>query len=184
METDNQIITQIHAGKPQAFALLYEKYVDKIYAFIYYKTHHKQTAEDITSFTFTKALENIHQFKPHKGSFQAWLYQIARNNVNDFYRNHHFSKSIEDAWDIATTEDIERDVDLRNQLAEIKQGLQQLSSSQRDIVILRVWQNLSYAEIAAITGKSVNACKMDFSRATHSLRKEFQLAILLFFLLH
>lgn len=180
--SDNTLISKIHAGEAEAFAALYEKYVDKIYAFIYYKTHHKQAAEDITSQTFMKALEKIAQFKIEKGTFQAWLYQIARNNVIDYYRSFKPESDIEDAWDISASEDIERDVDLRKQLAEIQKGLETLTASQRDIVILRVWQGLSYAEIAEIVGKSAEACKVDFSRASKLLRKEFALVALIFFL--
>jgi RNA polymerase sigma-70 factor (ECF subfamily) len=180
--SDNAIISKIHAGEAEAFTALYEKYVDKIYAFIYYKTHHKQVAEDLTSQTFMKALEKIQQFQTDKGTFQAWLYQIARNNVIDHYRSFKPASDIEDAWDLSTAEDIERDVDLRSQLAEIQKGLETLTAAQRDIVILRVWQGLSYAEIAEIVDKSAEACKVDFSRASGKLRKEFALVALIFFL--
>jgi len=178
---DNAIISKIHAGNAEAFTVLYEKYVKKIYAFIYYKTHHKQAVEDITSQTFMKALEKISQFKIEKGTFQAWLYQIARNNVCDYYRSLKPASDIEDAWDLSTKEDIPRDTDLRKQLEEIQKGLQKLSATQRDIVILRVWQGMNYAEIAEIVGKSPEACKVDFSRVSNKLRKEFALVALIFF---
>jgi len=177
-------VERVQAGDKNAFGELYEIYIKKIYDFIYYKTHHHQTAEDLTSLVFVKALEKINNFKiDETSSFQAWLYQIARNTVIDYYRTDKKQINIEDVWDLAQDEDFEFDLDTKMQLEEIKKHLANLKSKQRDIVIMRVWQEMSYKEIAAIMGESEANCKMIFSRALVKLKEEMPLAVLLSFLL-
>ncbi len=164
------------------FIKLYEKYVDKIYRFIYYKTQHKETAEDITSSAFLKALESFGSFDPEKASFQTWLYTIARNSVIDFYRSRKPALNIEDVWGLSKEEDIERDLDTAQKLREVEKYLKKLKPEQREIVVLRVWEELSYKEIAQITGKNEGTCKMSFSRSIKQLREEMPLHLFLFLL--
>jgi len=166
------IIDRCQAGQLDDFALLYDAYIRKIYDFIYYKTHHQETAEDLTSRTFMKALEKISSFRAHKGTFQSWLYQIARNTVIDHYRTNKKDTNLDDVWDLADGQDIERDLDAKMQLKEVEDYLAKLKPEQRDVIILRVWQGLSYKEIAGIMNKSEGSCKMAYSRAIHALRQE------------
>jgi RNA polymerase sigma-70 factor (ECF subfamily) len=165
------------------FTILYDQYVDKIYRFIYYKTHHKETAEDLTSVAFVKALNSFSSFDQNKGGFSAWIYKIARNTVIDFYRSKKTLINIDDVWDLSDNQDIEREVDASLKLAEVKKYLKNLSSEQRDVIILRVWEGLSYKEIAAVLGKSENSCKMMFFRTIKKLKEEMPLVLFLCLLL-
>ncbi|PIR94808.1 RNA polymerase subunit sigma-24, partial [Candidatus Falkowbacteria bacterium CG10_big_fil_rev_8_21_14_0_10_37_6] len=153
----------------------------KIYDFIYFKTHHKETAQDLTSIVFVKAMQKINTFD-NKSNFSAWLYRIARNTVIDHFRVLKKDKNIDDIWDLADNSDIAQDIDIKNKLAEVKKYLKNLKSDQRDIVIMRLWQNMSYAEIAQTLGKSEDSCKMSFSRTIKNLRGEFILAMLVLFI--
>ena len=174
---ESTIIRECQKGNLEKFSYLYDQYIQKIYDFIYYKTLHKQTAEDLTSKTFMKALEKIGSFTMEKGSFSSWLYRIARNNVIDHYRTQKHDSNIDDVWDLSDQKDIKADLDIKNKLAEVEKYLLKLSSDQREIVIMKLWDNLSYNEIAEITGKSVAACKMSFSRTLTKLRSEMALMI-------
>lgn len=167
---ESEIITACQQGDTSHFSALYDRYIEKIYRFIYYKTHHRETAEDLTSMTFIKALERIGTFNHTKAHFSTWLYQIARNTVIDHYRAHRPSSDIEDAWDLEDKTDTIRDVDLALKLEVIEKYMKLLSPQHRDIIILRIWQELSYEEIAAIVGSTEAASKMMFSRAIHTLR--------------
>lgn len=182
-QSEQKLITECQQGDLEKFGLLYDKYIKKIYDFIYYKTTHKETAEDLTSQTFFKALDKIGGFDSSKGTFQAWLYQIARNTVIDFYRTKKKEANIEDIWDLAGNDDLERDVDTKEKLAKVEKYIAKLKSEQREIIIMRVWQDMSYQEIAATMGKSEASCKMMFSRAMAVLRKEMPLALFIFLLL-
>ena len=154
------------------FGELYKTHIDKIYRFVYFKTHHKQTAEDIVSQTFFKALQNIKDFDPGKGKFSSWLYRIARNLVIDHYRTRKSEIDIYDIWDLADTQDIKRDAELKDKLKQVEKYLKIMPGEQRDVILMRVWGGMYYKEIAEIIGKSEDNCKMIFSRAINKLRKE------------
>lgn len=178
MQNDSKLVQRFQNGDADAFGLLYDAYAKKIYDFIYYRTHHRETAEDLVSDVFMKALAAIKNFDADKGTFSAWLYRIARNRVIDHYRTAKSVEDIEDVWDaLASGEDVARDADTRERLAKAEKLVAKLPPAQRDVVIMRAWDQLSYAEIAEILGKSEAACKMSFSRAVASLRLEAPLAM-------
>ena len=165
------------------FGQFYDEYINKIFNFIYYKTHHKETAEDLTSETFIKALDKLDMFNENKGSFSTWLYRIARNTVIDFYRTKKDNINIDDVWDLSTDEDVLRDLDTAKKLEDIKKYLKILKSEQREIVILRVWEEMSYREISKVMGKSEASCKMAFSRTIKVLKEKMPLSVFLTMLL-
>ncbi|MFH1522205.1 MAG: RNA polymerase sigma factor [Patescibacteria group bacterium] len=184
MERDEfKIINNCRKGNLKEFGKLYDNYIDKIYNFIYYKTFHKETAEDLVSQTFFKALEKINKYSPEIGSFSSWLYQIARNTVIDYYRTKKETNNIEDIWDLKDNTDLERDEGVKQKLEDVQKYLSALNKEQREIVIMRVWDELSYKEIAEITGKSEASLKMTFSRTINKLRQEMPLEILILLLL-
>ena len=139
------------------FIKIYEKHFTHLYRFIYYKTYHKETAEDIASHVFLKAFENIDNYDSAKGSVSSWLYRIARNLVIDHYRIKHKTININDVWDLAGKDNVEIDVQNKEQLESIKEILNTLPLSQRDIVIMRIWQDMPYKEIAEVLRRFKNA---------------------------
>jgi RNA polymerase sigma-70 factor (ECF subfamily) len=163
----------------EEFADVYDTHTEKIYRFIYYKTFRRETAEDLTSQTFLRALERIEQFDPGRGSITVWLYRIARNLVIDHFRARKSTVNIDDVWDLASSENVECDAENRMRLREIGEALGRLPAEQRDIVILRIWQDVPYREIALIMEKSEAACKMLFSRVMARLRSEVGAAVVL-----
>lgn len=171
-------------GDKESFIKLYDYFVRPIYRFIYYKTHHRETAEDLTSQVFMQALDKIKNFNPDKGVFSGWLYQIARNCIIDHYRSRRFTTPIEDAFDISDNTDIAYDTEIRMRLKEVEVHIKKLTGEQRDIVIMRVWQEMSYAEIAAALGKTEASCKMMFARVIKKLQTELPMAALLFLLIY
>lgn len=178
-----QLIRDAQAGNRYAFASLYDAYLDRVYRYIYFRTHHKETAEDLAASVFVKALEKLPSFDPGKAGFTTWLYAIARNALTDHYRRQKPDVDVEDVWDtLASGEDIPADTDVRARLAKVQELMKDLPAAQREIVLLRVWDELSYAEIAEVTGKSEAASKMAFSRAVATLRKRAPDALLVLLL--
>lgn len=173
---ETEILAACRAGRLDQFTELYDRYFESIYRFVYYKTYHTPTAEDLTSLVFLKALENIGKFRA--GSFSSWLYRIARNTVIDHYRTKKFESSVEDAWDIADPDRLDRDIENRDRLERIRRALAAFPSDQRDIAILRLWEDRSYREIADIVGKSEANCKVIYSRTIAKLRIDGLLALL------
>lgn len=184
MPADKQIqkiIKKCQTGDNKDFVYIYDSYINKIYKFIYYKTNHTETAEDLTSKVFFKALKNISKFDPET-NFNSWIYRIARNIVIDYYRLKKEESNIDDFYDLDDGEDIEIDFDNKRKIEEVKKYLSNLKTEQREIIILRVWEGLSYKEIAEITGKSEESLKMMFSRVIKKLRKELPFALIILIL--
>ncbi len=180
MYNETELILQCQKGDREAFGKLYDHHVKTIYNFIYYKTRHRETAEDLTSQTFLKTLKNIDSVDPHR-SFSSWLYKIAQNTVFDHFRTKHSSADIDDIYDLSDDTDIVGSLDNAAEVKKVKKYLEKLSPLERNIVMMRVWEELPYKEIADRVGKSEASCKMMYSRSLQKLRDIAPLA--LFFLL-
>jgi RNA polymerase sigma-70 factor, ECF subfamily len=170
---DNQTVQKFKSGDSAAFGMLYDLYAEKIYRFVYYKVFNKELAEDIVSDVFMKALERIDSFDAEKGVFSAWLYRIARNTVIDRYRTRKPTIDIDDIFDLGVNERFEEKIDARDTLEKISQYLEVLSPKQREIVTLRIWEELPYSEIAQIVDATEGSVKMTFSRVIRDIREKF-----------
>lgn len=167
-----QAIVDCQKGNLDKFSLIFEAFYKKVYQFVYFRTLHKETAEDLTSMVFVKALEHISSFDKSKAQFSTWIFQIARNSVIDFYRSKKESVNIEDVWDLQSKENLEQELDIREKLEQVKGYLQTLPARQREIIIMRVWDGLSHKEIAEILSISEANSKMIFSRVLKELTQK------------
>ena len=172
-EDDNLRVQKYRAGETESFGLLYDKYVRKIYRYVYYKVFDKEAVEDIVSDVFLKALKKIQSFDSVKGSFSAWIYRIARNSVIDYYRTLKQTRDIEDIFDLGFDERGAERLDAEVTLKKVSEYLKTLSPKQREIVVLRVWEEMPYRQIAEIVGGSEESVKMAFSRAVRNIREKF-----------
>ena len=172
LSNENELVLSAQAGDSRAFGSLYDLYFDKIYRYLHYRLQNREVSEDLASQTFLKALQKLGSFDPGKGNFSAWLYRIARNTLFDHYRTGHPAAELGAAEDISSG-NLEREVEARLKLKAVKEELERLSPEQKDIVLLRVWDGLSYKEIADILGKTEGSCQMAFSRAVVKLKEGF-----------
>lgn len=163
-------------GDRNAFGQIYDYYVKPIYRFIYFKVPTREDAEDLTSQTFIKALKYIVEEKKEIKSLQAFLYQLARNLVIDFYR----TKAIETLpIDDQLTEaipdeeiDIKEKVEIISDLKNVEEALKQISEPYREVVILRYVEGLSNKEIAQIVNRSEGAVRVILHRGLNKLREK------------
>lgn len=181
-DSESQIIAQIQSGNMDQFVILYDRYIDKIYKFIFFRTLHREHAEDLTSQVFIRAMDKISTFKPDKGTFQAWLYQIARNIMIDEFRKQKPTDNIDEHENLPSNENIENEVDKGINAQRLKKLLQQLPDESQELVTMRLWNELSYAEISSITGKTEGSLKMQFSRIIDKLQASAHLLILVLLL--
>ena len=172
LRDDGALVLALKGGESAAFGALYDRYVGKIYRFVYYKTFVKETAEDITSDVFHKAFERIASFNPEKGNFSQWIYRIARNAVIDHYRTQKKNVPIEDVFDIGEEDRTIAEHDVLLTMAHVRTYLEKLSPKQREIITLRIWEEKSYREIAEIVEGTEDSVKMAFSRAMKDLREK------------
>ena len=86
-ESNIDILDRAIAGDEEAFSILYQENVKKIYSYIYYRTGNNNDAEDLTARVFQRALRHITNYKRTKVPFSAWLYRIAHNLVANWHRD-------------------------------------------------------------------------------------------------
>jgi len=140
---ENESALACQRGEFESFDALYEAYIEKIYGFIYRRVFHKETAEDLTSETFMKALERIKSFNPEKGSFGVWIYRIARNTIIDYSRTKKVHSDIEDMPALASKTDIVREAVANQSLEEVMEALRKIKAEHRTILIMRIWDGMS-----------------------------------------
>ncbi len=177
------VIKAAQAGNSEAFGVLFDEYYDKIFRFVYYKVFNKELAEDITSDVFYKALTKLPSFDAEKGLFASWLYRIARNAVIDHYRTKHATETIDDAFDIGIDERTPEVLDAIADLKRVGEYLSTLTAKQREIITLRIWEEMSYREIAEVVGGTEDGVKMAFSRGIRELREKCGPLAILFLVL-
>lgn len=163
---------------------IYDKYVDKIYSFVYQKTTNKEVAEDIVSDVFISALNNINSFRVEEwSSVKSWLYRIAYNKIIDFYRTNKEFEEIWDCLDMSINSDFAQDLDNKEKLKEVFLYIKDIKKEHRDILIYRIWDDLSYKEISDITWLSVDNCKKIVSRTLKTISANFVILILILIIL-
>lgn len=180
MNNENELIDRAKVGESRAFGLIYDRYIEKLYRFVYAKTGHRETAEDLTSQVFLKAWDKLDQYSNTKASFSAWLYGIARHTIADHYRRQALESNLVDYWDLADPKADQMDnTEAALLMKKLKPTFSNLSADQRDIILMRIWGGLSYKEIAAVLGKSEAACKMDYLRGIKKLKDSLAIVLLL-----
>ncbi|AZT89571.1 sigma-70 family RNA polymerase sigma factor [Caldicellulosiruptor changbaiensis] len=154
------------------FEKLYEFYFDKIYTYIYYKTFNHPLTEDLTSETFMKVLKSLDKFEYKENhSFSAWIFKIAQNVVNDYYRAKKEYIDIEKITNHSSIKTPEDEVFDKIEKDTLKKALSKLTKDQQEVVILRYGANMKLNEIAKMKNKSDVAIRALFFRAIHSLKE-------------
>lgn len=154
------------------FEKLYEMYFDRIYSYIYYRTFNHPLTEDLTSETFMKVLRSLDRFEwKENGSFSAWIFRIAQNVVNDYYRSKKEFVDIEKISDSSWLRNPEEELLDKVEKDIIKSALSKLTKDQQEVVILRYSANMKFHEIAKVKNKSDVAVRALFFRAIHSLKE-------------
>ncbi len=172
---ESKIIADCQNGQIETFVYLYDRYVEKIYNFLYFRTFDQALAEDITSQTFLQAMNKIKSFDESKGTFQSWLYRIARNLLIDEYRRRKPSEAIEAHYDLASDTNLEHETQGQLSVEALQKLLTTLPTESQELITMRLWDELPYAEIAVITGKTEGSLKMQYSRIIDQLQKSSHL---------
>ncbi len=158
----------------QAFGQLYDRFVDKIYKYIYYRVNSKTEAEDLTAHVFLKSWEAIGNYRWTDRPFGAWLYRIAHNVVVDYFRTHRDIASLDDA---TATEHIGSDFEdvIEHQMTAdtLRIALSRLTHDQQEVIILKFLEGHNTAEIAEILGKQEGAVRTLQHRALTRLMAMF-----------
>ena len=154
------------------FSDLYDRYFEPIFRFIYRRTGRENLTADLCSQTFLKALQNLKKYQYRGVPFSAWLYKIASNEVNKYYRK--TKKVMEFSLEESVMGEVLEEPDLlEDQIEHLERYLDNLSTEEVMILELRFYENRSFQEISYILGISESAAKMRTYRAIEKLKKYF-----------
>jgi RNA polymerase sigma-70 factor, ECF subfamily len=181
-KSDSQELSQFEEGlilksqaDPQAFRPLYEKYFKKIFLFILHRVGDKQLASDLSSQVFLKALLHLKKYTFRGLPFSAWLFRIALNECNDYFRKNRRYRivMIEDHIVENLHEGLlenSREEDLRQRLPAI---LQKLSVDELELIELRFFEQRPFKEVAQIVGITETYAKVKVYRALQKMKNLF-----------
>lgn len=174
LDIEEKALVEQAQRDPQAFAALYDRYVERIYAFAYRRTQDEAAAEDVTSVTFEKALRHIQGYRWQGVSFGAWLYRIARNEITQQHRRRRFTLPLLQ-WHVSEI-NVEASVQTSEQHDAVQAAFARLSESDQEVLTLRFFEELSSAEVAEVLGCSVQNVYLRLHRALGRLRKQLETA--------
>lgn len=163
-------------GDGEAFGVLYERYIGRIYNYVYYRVGNHADAEDLTARVFLRALSHIGNYTDRGVPFSAWLYRIAHNLVANWYRDNARRRdiSLDDINAIKSKGDHPEANLLQNeQNDQLLKIIRILPPERQQLLILKFVDHCSNAEIGIIMGRTEGAIKSLYHRTLLSLRDEF-----------
>ena len=169
-EAEERLVVEAAQKNPARFADLYEKHMERVYAYIVRRVGDRTAAEDLTSDVFHRALENLPRYEWRGAPFAAWLYQIAAHALADRWKRLARERSNLAAGEPAET--AEPDWEAVEQTARLFRLIAQLPNDQRRVIEMRFAGEKSIREIAQELGRSQGAVKQLQFRGLESLRKQ------------
>jgi RNA polymerase sigma-70 factor, ECF subfamily len=161
----------------EAFGELYERYVTKIYNYVYYRTGNHHDAEDLTARVFFRAMSHIDTYTDQGVPFQAWLYRIAHNLVANWHRDRGRRKIIPLDEYVASTlrsEAPDRHAESKEERERLAAAIRTLPEERQQLLMLKFVENLSNAEISEIMNRTEGAIKSLYHRTLLALRDALQ----------
>ena len=178
--TDEQLVRAYAKGNNEAFDTLLRRHQDRIFSYILRIIKNEDIANDIFQETFVKAIQTIRLGRyTENGKFPAWISRIAHNLIIDYYRQEK-SENLQsaDLTDVdrlnrkELCEDTIEDIMISNQIRDdVKYLIEELPELQKEVLMMRYYQNLSFKEIAEITGVSINTALGRMRYAILNLRR-------------
>lgn len=182
-----QLIQKAKSWDIGAFGELYDLSYERVYRFIFYRVLDTSQTEDLISDIYMKAMRSIVKFRwDSEWEFFAWILQVSYTTLIDSTRKVSYTDSLDDiTWEPWYTPDVDADIDTHDTLTRVLGYMDTLTSRDKDIVMMRIWDDLSYAQISDITWVSVANSKQIVSRTLQKIAANVQsFCLLSLFLSH
>jgi RNA polymerase sigma-70 factor (ECF subfamily) len=168
------LVARAQSGDSEAFGALYDRYVDVVYRYVYYRIGNASQTEDMVSETFLRALRRITSFTWQGRDFGAWLVTIARNLIADHYKSSRYKLEVQtaDMLDADQAQDGPEN-EVLDSLTNVTllEAVKMLGAEQQECIVLRFLQGFSVTETALAMGKNEGAIKALQYRAVQSLKR-------------
>lgn len=161
LRNERSLIRFSQSGDRDAFGLLYETYLKRIYRYVYFRVFDRELAEDIASLVFLKAWEHLGSFEGGQIPFAKWLYRVAHNTVIDYYRTRKPVSALEHVHPLRVSyaDGVDEKIDLDIFSSHLVEALKELTDGQREVLILRFIGGLTTQEIARRIDKGLGAVR-------------------------
>lgn len=173
--SDEMELVKAAQKDPRQFEPLYTRYYKQIASFLYHRLESKEEAFELTSQVFYKALENLPKYKALGVPFSAWLFRIASNELNLFFRKNKRERVV-DVDTVGANELIHSMEDLQSSVEDKKlfEALQTLNEEDLELIDMRFFEKRSFKEICDINGMKESACKMKLYRILEQLKTQLK----------
>ena len=169
---EEALVRRASAGDPEAFGDLYERHLDRVFRYFYYRVGQREEAEDLTEQVFLKAWQAMGSYNCRGVPFSAWLFRVAHNLLVDHRRAYPEIEQLDNA--LALEDDGADPHELtarRAEASELAAALSQLSTIEQSVVALRFVEGLDHRSVASIINKSEVATRSIQSRALARLAR-------------
>ncbi|MGQ9675669.1 MAG: RNA polymerase sigma factor [Chloroflexota bacterium] len=163
---EKELVQAASTGNREAFAELYERYLGRVYRYLYYRVGNSHDAEDLTEQVFLKAWQAMPSYDYRGVPFSAWLYRLAHNLLIDARRAYRHTCQLDEALEIEA-DGMQPDelAQRREEVRELSSAVAQLSPVEQSVVVLRFIAGLDHRTVAGIIDKSEAATRSIQSRA-------------------
>lgn len=169
--SDELLVEELRALSEPAWAEVYARHAQQVYAYIYYRLGDQHTAEDLAADVFVKALAGINGYTYRGTPLLAWLYRIAHNATVD-YRKAAARRAQHSVAEMPEQiEERHNAIQALDDESDMMSAIRALTEDQQQVVILRFYTGMSNAEVSRVMGKPEGAVKALQSRALRSLRR-------------
>ena len=158
---------------PASFQTLYDRWVTRVYRYLYVQTGSAADAEDLTSAVFLAAYQSLPRYRP-QGHFGAWLFTIARNQYRSQGRKLRREVDLEAAGSLSDDADLQGEADRHDEIIRLRCMLQSLPGDEQELIRLRYTAGLSFADMASVLNRKVDAVKKSLYRLQERLQHQWE----------
>ncbi len=179
--SDEDVMQELQNGVVQAFDIIVHRFKDRLHNFLFRYTHNNEDCEDLVQETFLRVYRSRFSYQPI-AKLSTWIFTIALNLAKSMYKKKqrmntfsiHADESDSESRDFEIEDSTilqDDNLHLKNSVAELEKALMQLNDDFREVIVLRDIQELSYEEIAEITGTAMGTVKSRINRARVQLQE-------------
>lgn len=170
--TDDQLIHRVRDGDTAAFEELVLRYQKPVYSFVLRLLRDPAEAEDTVQKVFLLVYQNLKNFR-FESSFKTWLYRISINQCHNVFRQHKNREftPLDDLPLADSKTSQEEDYAQKEIMAQARKAIEKLPNKQRQVLLLRVYQDLSFEEIGQVLNMRANSAKVNFHYALEKVKE-------------
>lgn len=172
-EFDEAFILDAMQGDASGLAAIYDFYVRRIHRYFYSRVENAEDAEDLTAQTFMSVIEALPRYQ-HRDRFTAWIFQIARSKVMDFFRRNHSEVQKDASASDRVFDDTLEKVIQGQTIDTLRVIIKLLKEDERELLRLRFVVDLSYVEIAELVGRKEDAVRKSVNRILERLQVQME----------